>query len=172
MRHQQQIERQQRRLTALKKKHSKAREDAVQCRLTGGLRDKKRHGLMTNLRQQVGDLQTQLANQQLKARKATAALEVAQAQLQQRLADQQCKERATAEALDGETDVLQVATEAMAALASMEVTQAQLHQQVELLQKQLKQSQQGVAGYCFAVGVAAIIVFLVVVVAASLWLGA
>lgn len=73
--------------------------------------------------------------------------------------------------MDSDTDAL-VATEALAAPASIEVAQAQLRQQVELLQKQLKERQQGAAGYRFAVGVTAFIIFLALIVAASAWVGA
>jgi hypothetical protein len=56
------------------------------------------------------------------------------------------------------------------AAAALEVTQARLCQQVGLLQKQLRESQQSVAGYRFPVG--SLIVFMVLIVAALLWLGA
>jgi uncharacterized coiled-coil protein SlyX len=85
--HQQQMEQQQRRLSALKEKCSKAKDTALQRQLAIGHMNKKHHGQVTDLREQV---------------------------------------------------------------AGLEVTQVQLHQQVELLQEQLKESQQSVAwGYAF-----------------------
>jgi predicted RNase H-like nuclease (RuvC/YqgF family) len=55
--HKQHVEQQQRRLSALKEKCSKAKDTALPRQLAVGRKDKKHHGQVTDLREQVAGLE-------------------------------------------------------------------------------------------------------------------